>query len=75
MLLVTRSGETMFEARFVQPAAFIACEGARDDTEADELSNAFARGNWRDVRSLRRHDPPDASSWFTGQGWWLSTQQ
>jgi protein-L-isoaspartate(D-aspartate) O-methyltransferase len=74
MLLVTRSHDSRFEARFLQPAAFIACRGARDDSEADELGSAFARGDWREVRSLRRHVPPDDSSWFAGQDWWLSTR-
>lgn len=73
MLLVTRSSsEPVFEARFVMPAAFISCEGARDDAEADGLSKAFARGDWRNVKSLRRHGSPDASCWFSGRGWWLS---
>jgi protein-L-isoaspartate(D-aspartate) O-methyltransferase len=76
MLLVTRSaGHSVFEARFVQPAAFIACEGARDDAEAHDLGKAFARGDWRNVKSLRRHGPPDASCWFAGQGWWLSMDE
>jgi protein-L-isoaspartate(D-aspartate) O-methyltransferase len=74
MLLVTRIGEAAFEARFVQSAVFFACHGARDDDEADQLSHAFARGNWRDVRSLRTGEPPDASAWFAGKGWWLSTR-
>jgi protein-L-isoaspartate(D-aspartate) O-methyltransferase len=76
MLLVTRSaGHSDFEARFVQPAAFIACSGARDDDEADNLGKAFARGDWRSVKSLRRHGPPDGSCWFAGQGWWLSMDE
>jgi protein-L-isoaspartate(D-aspartate) O-methyltransferase len=75
MLLAIRSGDTAFEARFVQPAVFISCIGARDDSEGVELGNAFARGNWRDVKSLRRYVPPDASSWFAGQDWWLSTEK
>jgi protein-L-isoaspartate(D-aspartate) O-methyltransferase len=73
MLLVTRFSITGFGARFVQPVAVIACEGARDREEGDELGSAFTRGNWRDVKSLRRGTLPDSSSWFAGQGWWLST--
>lgn len=75
MLLITRSVKAAhFEARFVQPAVFITCEGARNDQEGHKLGKAFARGNWREVKSLRRDTPPDdASSWFSGNGWWLST--
>ncbi|MDQ2083866.1 methyltransferase [Xanthobacteraceae bacterium Astr-EGSB] len=76
MLLVTRSAaHSGFAARFVQPAAFIPCEGGRDDTEADALATAFGRGDWREVKSLRRHGAPDASCWFAGQGWWLSRDE
>lgn len=73
MLLVTRSDDA-FAARFLQPATFISCSGARNDDEATELGHAFARGNWKDVKSLRRHVPPDTSSWFAGHDWWLSTE-
>ena len=73
MLLVTRVSGAGFEARFVQTAVFFACHGARNDGEADELDKAFAR-NWREVRSLRRGEAPDASAWFAGRGWWLSTR-
>lgn len=75
MLLVTRLADGAdFAARFVQPAGFIACHGAREGEEDRELGNAFARGNAREVKSLRRHSSPDASSWLAGQGWWLSTR-
>jgi protein-L-isoaspartate(D-aspartate) O-methyltransferase len=66
------SSET-FAARFLSPAIFIPCVGARDDATAAKLSEAFKRGNARDVRSLHRHTPPDNTSWCTGNGWWLST--
>ncbi len=74
MLLATRLGEAAFAAWFVIRAGFISCEGARNDAEADELGKAFACGDWRQVKSLRRDDPPDDSCWFAGQGWWLSTR-
>lgn len=74
MLLVTCATDAVFEARFVQPAMFIACEGARDSKDGDELGKAFARGNWHAVKSLRRRTPPDTSCWFSGEGWWLSTR-
>lgn len=75
MLLITRFDEVAFDARFVQPAAFFSCRGAREDAEADELGKAFARGNWCEVKSLRRDGSPDSSCWFSGQGWWLSTHE
>jgi protein-L-isoaspartate(D-aspartate) O-methyltransferase len=75
MLLVTRLSDTALGARFVQPVAVIACEGARNREEGDALGSAFARGNWSNVKSLRRGNPPDDSSWFTGDGWWLSTRE
>ncbi len=74
MLLVTRTTANAFDARFVQPATFIYCEGARDSSEGDELAKAFALGTWRQVKSLRRGAPPDDSSWYAGDGWWLSTR-
>lgn len=73
MLLVKRATANMFDARFVQPATFIYCEGARDSGEGDELVKAFALGTWRQVKSLHRNASPDDSSWYAGDGWWLST--
>jgi protein-L-isoaspartate(D-aspartate) O-methyltransferase len=75
MLLVTRRREQAFEARFVHPATFIPCTGARNDAMARALSQAFARGNMWDVRSLRRDTPPDTSCWLAGENWWLSTAE
>jgi protein-L-isoaspartate(D-aspartate) O-methyltransferase len=72
MLLVTRAAAATFDARFVQPATFIYCEGARDSSEGDLLAKAFALGTWRQVKSLRRGIPPDDSCWYAGDGWWLS---
>lgn len=74
MLLVTRL-QTGFAARFVCPAAFVPCTGARDEETAAKLSAAFKKRNWRDVRSLRRDSQPDESSWCAGNGWWLSTRE
>lgn len=74
MLLVTRTTASDFDARFVQPATFIYCEGARDSGEGDALARAFALGTWRQVNSLRRRTPPDDSCWYAGEGWWLSTR-
>jgi protein-L-isoaspartate(D-aspartate) O-methyltransferase len=74
MLLVTRVTENSFDARFVQPATFIYCEGARDSSEGDKLAEAYKLGKWPQVKSLRRDVPPDDSSWYAGEGWWLSTR-
>ena len=73
MLLITRNENNSYAARFLSPAMFIPCVGARDDATAAKLSEAFKRGDMRNVRSLRRHTPPDETSWCSGEGWWLST--
>jgi protein-L-isoaspartate(D-aspartate) O-methyltransferase len=73
MLLITRASNDRYEARFVCPAVFIPCVGARDEQTAAKLATAFARGNLGSVRSLRRNVPPDESCWCSGDGWWLST--
>lgn len=73
MLLITKSGQRTFDARFVCPAAFIACAGARDEETAQKLSEAFKRGDLHRVRSLRRNSSPDDTGWVAGNGWWLST--
>jgi protein-L-isoaspartate(D-aspartate) O-methyltransferase len=82
MLLVTRTAENGFAARFVCQAAFIHCFGARDEETAEKLAEAFKTGGlWNfqrkgglwDVQSLRRDNPPDGTCWFAGSGWWLST--
>ena len=77
MLLVTRNtgSAEIFAARFLSPAMFIPCIGARDDATAAKLAESFKRGDARNVRSLRRHSSPDASSWVAGNNWWLSTAE
>jgi protein-L-isoaspartate(D-aspartate) O-methyltransferase len=72
MLLVTRVDTYNFDARFVSPAMFIPCVGARDEPTAANLSVAFNRGDSRNVRSLRRNSTPDDTCWCAGDGWWLS---
>jgi protein-L-isoaspartate(D-aspartate) O-methyltransferase len=62
-----------YAARFLSPAIFIPCVGARDDATAAKLAEAFKRGDARKVRSLHRHTEPDDSCWCSGNGWWLST--
>jgi hypothetical protein len=73
MLLVTRTSPGAFDARFVCRAMFIPCAGARDEETAKRLTEAFKREDFKDVKSLRRHTPPDESCWCAGPGWWLST--
>ncbi len=73
MLLVTRSEMDGFEARFLSQAMFIPCIGARDEETAAKLSVAFRRGDFRNVKSLRRNSVPDETCWCEGNGWWLST--
>lgn len=73
MLLIAYAGERNFQARFVCQAAFTPCIGARDTDSAERLTLAFARGDARTVRSLRREGTPDETCWCSGQRWWLST--
>ncbi|MGH8280273.1 MAG: protein-L-isoaspartate O-methyltransferase family protein [Gammaproteobacteria bacterium] len=72
MLLITQDEGDRFAARFVAPAMFIPCVGARDDTVAARLTEAFKRGDFRGVRSLCRNTSPDETCWCHGAHWWLS---
>jgi protein-L-isoaspartate(D-aspartate) O-methyltransferase len=72
MLLITRAASGHFAARFVSSAMFIPCVGARDEETGARLSIAFARGDSKSVRSLRRNSAPDETCWCAGKGWWLS---
>jgi protein-L-isoaspartate(D-aspartate) O-methyltransferase len=73
MLLLTKAGENNFGARFIGPAMFIPCIGARDDQAAARLADAFRHGDFRQVRSLQRKTQPDETCWCRGDNWWLST--
>ncbi len=73
ILLITRSEGDRYEARFLCPAMFIPCIGARDEETAAKLSVAFKRGDFRNVKSLRRGTEPDETCWCAGNGWWLSS--
>jgi protein-L-isoaspartate(D-aspartate) O-methyltransferase len=75
MLLVTRTADSArWDARFVCSAAFIPCAGACDPEAGAKVAAAFKRGDARNVRSLRRGEAPDETSWCAGAGWWLSTE-
>jgi protein-L-isoaspartate(D-aspartate) O-methyltransferase len=74
MLLVTKQDDGGFAARFLLQVQFVPCVGARDEKTAQRLTEAFRSNEWSRVRSLHRNDAPDASCWFAGEGWWLSTK-
>ena len=73
MLLVTRQEDGKFSARFLVQAQFVPCIGARNETTAQRLTDAFQNSTWSKVRSLYCNDHPDDSCWCSGPGWWLST--
>ena len=77
MLLVGNIGSsTVFSAKFICPARFIPCIGTQDKQIRELLTEAFRRKNLESVRSLRLHpQEPDDSVWFSGNGWWLSTEE
>lgn len=82
MFLITKIAAETFAAKFVSPAAFIHCLGARDDGTAKKLDETFkavqqggaTRNGIASVQSLHRGTRPDESCWFAGNEWWLSTQ-
>jgi protein-L-isoaspartate(D-aspartate) O-methyltransferase len=73
MLLVTRTGDKSFAARFVSQAAFIHCLGASDDETGQRLTEAPKKGGFWNVQSLRCATQPDDTCTFAGRGWWLSS--
>jgi protein-L-isoaspartate(D-aspartate) O-methyltransferase len=73
MLLITKQEDGAFAARFLCQAQFVPCIGARNETTAQKLTEAFRHGPWSKVKALHRNDSPDESSWCSGPGWWLST--
>jgi len=73
MLLITKHEDGTFAARFLLQAQFVPCIGARNETTAQRLSEAFRSSNWTKVKSLHRNDEVDESCWCSGPGWWLST--
>ena len=76
MLLLQRPPDhgPAWPARFVSRAAFIACQGRQVAQTGRGLAAAFADGGWDEVQSLRLDGRPDDTSWFAGEGWWLSTR-
>jgi protein-L-isoaspartate(D-aspartate) O-methyltransferase len=75
MLLITRPDQgSTWPAKFVSRAAFIGCVGLQDEEAAHRLTEAFSK-DWDRVRSLRLDVSPDDTSWFAGDGWWLSRSE
>ncbi len=68
----TETGGETFAAVFVSSVVFIGCSGARDEETGNRLSQMFARGEPKNVRSLRLDSEPDDTCWFAGGDWWLS---
>jgi protein-L-isoaspartate(D-aspartate) O-methyltransferase len=74
MLMIRRPERgKIWPARFVSSAWFISCVGPQDDGLGRGLTAAFAGGDAKNVRSFRIDSPIDATCWFAGEGWWLST--
>jgi len=75
MLLITRPDKgSTWPAKFVSRAAFIGCVGLQDDGVSGRLTGAVSK-DWDKVRSLHLDKSPDDTSWFAGDGWWLSTSE
>jgi len=74
MLLITRQNKEGYKARFLFPAQFVPCLGARIESEGRQIAEAFRTNDWRKVHSLHRDDSPDDTCWCSGFGWWLSTE-
>jgi protein-L-isoaspartate(D-aspartate) O-methyltransferase len=63
-----------YAARFLSPVSIFSCTGARDPESDRRLGDAFVRGGWESVRSLRRdaHEQ-EVTCWLHGQGFCFST--
>jgi len=73
MLKVKRE-ERGYTAGFLYQVSVFHCEGARDENANQRLREAFMRGEWGSVQSLRR-DAHESSEtcWLHGDGFCLST--
>jgi protein-L-isoaspartate(D-aspartate) O-methyltransferase len=73
ILKVTRA-EQGYAARFISRTAIFPCIGARNLDADRRLWEAFAKGGWESVRSLRRDQHAPASTcWLHGDNFCLST--
>jgi len=73
MLKVKRE-ERGYTTRFLGGVGVFHCEGSRDEEANQRLREAFMRGAWESVQSLRRdaHESSD-DCWLHGDGFCLST--
>jgi protein-L-isoaspartate(D-aspartate) O-methyltransferase len=73
ILKVTRT-EQGYAARFISRTAIFPCIGARELDADRRLWEAFAKGGWESVRSLRRDQhEPGSTCWLHGDDFCLST--
>jgi len=73
MLKVKREGR-LYTARFLYSVSVFHCEGSRDEEANHRLREAFMRGVWGSVQSLRRDDHESSDTcWLHGDGFCLST--
>ncbi len=73
MLLLQQVSEALYFAKFVPPAGFIPCVGARDEKTAFKLADTFQSKNARQVKSFHRGNPSGNTCWFGWDDCWLST--
>ena len=74
MLMIERPAQgSIWPAGFVSQAAFVPCSGPQDSEAGRRLTAAYAGGGAKYVRSFRLDEHLDATCWFAGDGWWLST--
>jgi protein-L-isoaspartate(D-aspartate) O-methyltransferase len=60
-------------ASWVSGVAIFPCAGARDEVSERALAEAFAKGGWRQVTRLYRHQKiPEERCWLRGPGWCLA---
>jgi protein-L-isoaspartate(D-aspartate) O-methyltransferase len=72
--LIRRGADDSLPARFVCHAQFVPCIGTQDEASGLRLAAALRTDLCESVRSLRiLPELPDSTSWFAGDGWWLST--
>ena len=74
MPLITHAAAESYEAKFLSPALFIGCAGARDEDTETRLAEFFNRGDTKNVQSLRRNSPLDETCCFAGHDWRLSSK-
>ena len=76
-LVLVRSidSPSVFSAKFLVRARFVACIGAESEEVGRRLSVAFRERDVDSIRSLRlAPEAPDDSAWFVGQNSWFSTR-